>query len=141
MADKNDAPSKAPGQVASSPAELEKRIADLQRRVDQLDNRVRGAADKPEGHDPASVGYQLDRLTAIAIKYHHGDLLDYDRNAHFYAGNVTSGQPENIGPTPPRREPGDGPFPVDPRVTVRGDQVTEQGEAAGALDASKQPAV
>jgi len=130
---KPDAPKAAPD-VAELVSRLQKRVNDLERRVGSHSDR--GGA-TPDSGD--TVGYQLDRLNAIAIKYHNGDLLDYDRNARFYRGEVVAGQPKNIGPPPPRRDGQPDPGPRDPRVTVRGDQVTPAGEAAGALDASNLP--
>lgn len=127
--DKSPAPD-ASKSAAPAPdlAALEQRIARVERDL----STARGGSGPAEGGGD-SVRYQLDRLNAIAIKYHNGDLMDYDRNSLFLQGRVATGNPENIGPTPPRRDDSEPPFPVDPKVSFRGDQVTPEGEASGAL--------
>lgn len=133
MAKTDDTKSPTPDSAQSAPATptyaaLEQRVARLERDL----STSRGGSGPAEGGGD-SVRYQLDRLNAIAIKYHNGDLMDYDRNALFLQGKVATGNPENIGPTPPRPDDSPPPSPVDPKVSFRGDQVTPAGEQAGAL--------
>jgi hypothetical protein len=134
MANRDDNPKPVP-QGTNDVAALAARVDQLERELASVRN-ARGVdrAGAPEG---AGLDYHIDRLNAMARKFHYGEMLDYDRNARFYLGHVTSGQPEGIGPNPPPADEQPRTEPFEPKVTVRGDQVTPPGESAGALDASR----